>query len=339
MAPRSTPRLVDDKRSLDESPEAADSSQQSSAAASEGMPDPQRRAPICIPGEIAGDMTESLVRLQVARKRPLFALVATQIDENIWDYVYSWKTELRAVGQSEPVDVLIHSPGGVLTPCYLVARFLAHCMNSWTALVPRLAVSGATLITLGSRDIIMSHGAQLGPLDPQVISKRPQKFFTSERQSPLEALELVSYVRELTFSSMDTSMHELLRQGVAPQRALESSIEIATRVARPLLERIEPYDLAALRLDSRLARLYCERVARPIDQSRQTQRNANYEALVEFFPAHEFAIDIVEARDNLKFNVNEPDGTIESIFDELRSKLSRAEAYIGLFPKDSPSKD
>ena len=134
-------------------------------------------------------------------------------------------------------------------------------------------------------------------------------------------------------------MHELLRQGVAPQRALESSIEIATRVARPLLERIEPYDLAALRLDSRLARLYCERVARPTDESKQTQRNANYEALVEFFPAHEFAIDIVEARDGLKFNVHEPDDKIESIFDELRPKLSRAEAYIGLFPADSPSKD
>ena len=37
----------------------------------------------------------------------------------------------------------------------------------------------------GSHEIIMSHGSQLGPLDPQVISKRPQKFFTSERQSPL----------------------------------------------------------------------------------------------------------------------------------------------------------
>ena len=181
----------------------------------------------------------------------------------------------------------------------------------------------------------MSHGAQLGPLDPQVISKRPQKFFATERQSPLEALELVSYVRELTFSSMDISMHELLGKGIAPQRALESSIEIATRVARPLLERIEPYDLAALRLDSRLARLYCERVARPSDRAKQTQRDADYKSLVEVYPAHEFAIDVVEARDRLKFIILDSDEEVENIFDELRPKLDLPRFYIGLIQTDS----
>lgn len=219
------------------------------------------RTPTCDPPEVSATVTPLLVRLQKARNRRLFALVSEQIDDDVWNQVYSWKRELRAAGTKGAVDVLIHSPGGVLTPCYMIARFLARCANSWVALVPTLAASGATLVTLGSEELIMSHGAQLGPLDPQVISKRPQKFFETERQSPLEALELVNYVRELTFSSMDISMQVLLRRGVAPQRALESSIEVATRVARPLLERIEPYDLAALRLDSRLALLYCKRVA------------------------------------------------------------------------------
>ena len=294
------------------------------------VPAQSQRSPTCEPDGSGQKITQSLARLQKARQRPLFALIASQIDETVWDHVYSWKSELRNVGQIGPVDILIHSPGGMLTPCYLVARFLAHCANSWTALVPKLAASGATLVTLGSHELIMSHGAQIGPLDPQVISKRPQKFFVSERQSPLEALELVSYVRELSLSSMDTSMQVLLQQGVAPHRALESSIEIATRVARPLLERIEPYDLAALRLDSRLAHLYCERVARPSDRSKKTQRNADYESLVEFYPAHEFAIDVVEARDRLKFNISEPDEPIEDVFDELRPQLGLPRSYIGL---------
>ena len=292
------------------------------------------RKPMCDPQEVSTRIAPLLDRLREARNRPLFTLVAEQIDAEVWNQVYSWKHELRAAGKAGTVDVLIHSPGGVLTPCYMIARFLARCVDSWTALVPTLAASGATLVTLGSHEIIMSQGAQLGPLDPQVISKRPQKFFTTERQSPLEALELVTYVRELTFSSMDISMQELLSQGVAPQRALENSIEIATRVARPLLERIEPYDLAALRLDSRLALLYCERVARPTDSSKKTQREANYRDLVEYFPAHEFAIDIAEAGDGLKFNVSEPEGEIEGIFDALRPELERSRAYIGLVPSN-----
>ena len=296
------------------------------------------RTPTCDPPEVSATVTPLLIRLQEARKRPLFALVSEQIDDEVWNQVYSWKRELRAAGTEGAVDVLIHSPGGVLTPCYMIARFLARCANSWTALVPTLAASGATLVTLGSEELIMSHEAQLGPLDPQVISKRPQKFFATERQSPLEALELVNYVRELTFSSMDISMNVLLRQKIAPQRALENSIEVATRIARPLLERIEPYDLAALRLDSRLALLYCERVARPSDSSKKTQREANYRDLVEHFPAHEFAIDIAEAKDGLKFNVSEPDSRIEDIFDELRPKLERSRACIGLVPSNQTSK-
>lgn len=296
------------------------------------------REPTCDPREISTTITPLLGRLREARNRPLFALVAEQIDSAVWNQVYSWKHELRAAGKAGTVDVLIHSPGGILTPCYMIARFLARCVDSWTALVPTLAASGATLVTLGSHEIIMSHGAQLGPLDPQVISKRPQKFFMTERQSPIEALELVDYVRELTFSSMDISMKELLRQGVTPKHALENSIEIATRVARPLLERIEPYDLAALRLDSRLALLYCERVARPTDPSKKTQREVNYRDLVEYFPAHEFAIDIAEAGDDLKFNVSEPDRKIEDIFDDLRPELERSRAYIGLVPSNPASR-
>lgn len=332
MAPtRSTPRLAD-------APKPSRSTRTDPDGVLQVVPE-EIRPPTCTPEKIAKTITPLLIRVQEARKRPLFALVAEQIDTNIWNQVYSWKRELRIAGRSGSIDVLIHSPGGVLTPCYMVARFLARCANSWTALVPTLAASGATLVTLGSRELIMSQGAQLGPLDPQVISKRPQKFFTTERQSPLEALELVNYVRELTFSSMDISMQELLRQGVAPQRALENSIEVATRVARPLLERIEPYDLAALRLDSRLALQYCERVARPTDPSKKTQRDASYQTLVEHFPAHEFAIDIEEARDDLKFNVSEPDEEIENIFDELRPALERTRACIGLVQSDPRSKE
>ena len=76
------------------------------------------RKPMCDPQEVSTTITPLLDRLREARNRPLFALVAEQIDGAVWNQVYSWKHELRAAGKAGTVDVLIHSPGGVLTPCY-----------------------------------------------------------------------------------------------------------------------------------------------------------------------------------------------------------------------------
>src|SRR5437867_2635455 len=100
-------------------------------------------------------------------------------------------------------DVLVHSPGGQLTSCYIIARFFARCTDDWTALVPDEAKSGATLICFGSSEVIMAEIGSLGPLDPQVISKRRGKFFVTERQSPLEAFRAVQYLRQFALASLD----------------------------------------------------------------------------------------------------------------------------------------
>jgi hypothetical protein len=213
----------------------------------------------------------------------------------------------------------------------MVARLFCRISNDWEALVPEQAGSGATLICLGSSNIVMSEISQLGPLDPQVASKRPEKFFATERQSPLEAFEAVKYLREFATSSLDALVETLLNQGVAPQKALETASKFAAALVRPILEKIEPYDLGAFALDSKLAVEYCRAIARPSDRMKKTQRRAFFKSLVEDYPAHEFAIDITEAQ-ALRLNVSEPQLELDESFDHLRSKVVGVKSYIGLVP-------
>jgi hypothetical protein len=264
-------------------------------------PTDQRR-PTCDPPIVYAPITEVLHEIRQARNRPLFALIADYIDDDTLNEVFSWRKELREAGQGESFDVLIHSPGGKLTASYMLARLLSRFTNKWEALVPQSAGSGATLICLGSSNILMSEIAQLGPLDPQVASKKREKFFATERQSPLEAFEALRYLREFAASSLDALMEVLTDRGIAPQKALETSTSIAADLVKPVLEKIDPYDLGAFSLDSKLALSYCKEVARPSDPNKRTQRKAFYKSIVEDYPAHEFAIDFEEAQ-ALKFVV------------------------------------
>ncbi len=301
------------------------------AAVEEKANEVKSRKPTCDPPAAYDEISQVMQSISKSRNRPLFALISEYIDNDALNDVYSWKGELRQVGKDNRLDILIHSPGGHLTTCYMVARLFSRFTNDWEALVPEQAGSGATLICLGSSNIVMSEISQLGPLDPQVASKRREKFFATERQSPLEAFEAVRYLREFTVSSLDALMEVLMNRGVAAQRALDTAITLSSCLVKPILEKIEPYDLGAFSLDNRLALTYCREIARPEDRAKRTQRPALYKLLVEYYPAHEFAIDLAEA-ESLKLRVSEPSSQVDDLFNQFRPKARGVKTYIGLVP-------
>ncbi len=199
--------------------------------------------------------------------------------------------------------------------------------------MPRFAASGATLICLGSSKIILSGIAHLGPMDPQVISKRPGKFFAVERQSPLEAFQAVRYLQGVSLEALNSYMMYLLRrQSVAPQPAVAAASQMAIQLIQPILEKIDPYDLGAFALDSDLATNYCGRVCNPTEGNKKTQRAVEYRSLVERYPAHEFVIDLSEAT-ALGLNVEEAPEALDDLFDELKPYLDGLETYVGLVPE------
>lgn len=78
---------------------------------------------------------------------------------------------LRAINLTSddtPIDIIIHTPGGLL----LAAEQIAYALNNHpakvTVAVPHYAMSGGTLIALAADEILMDRHAVLGPVDPQI---------------------------------------------------------------------------------------------------------------------------------------------------------------------------
>jgi hypothetical protein len=76
---------------------------------------------------------------------------------------------LKNFGPSEPVDLLINSLGGSAAVAEKIVELCRGQGRSFRVVVPNFAKSAATLIALGSDQIVMSDTSQLGPIDPQFI--------------------------------------------------------------------------------------------------------------------------------------------------------------------------
>lgn len=78
---------------------------------------------------------------------------------------------LRAIeltAPSIPIDLIIHTPGGLVLAAEQIANALFKHQAKVTVMVPHYAMSGGTLIALAADQILMAASAVLGPVDPQI---------------------------------------------------------------------------------------------------------------------------------------------------------------------------
>jgi ClpP class serine protease len=78
---------------------------------------------------------------------------------------------LRAIeltDPSVPIDLIIHTPGGLVLAAEQIAKALHRHQAEVTVMVPHYAMSGGTLIALSANQIVLAPSAVLGPVDPQI---------------------------------------------------------------------------------------------------------------------------------------------------------------------------
>jgi ClpP class serine protease len=78
---------------------------------------------------------------------------------------------LRAIGetpQDRPIEIILHTPGGMVLAAQQIASALADHDGRVTAIVPHYAMSGGTLIAMSADEIVIDAHSALGPVDPQL---------------------------------------------------------------------------------------------------------------------------------------------------------------------------
>jgi hypothetical protein len=87
----------------------------------------------------------------------------------------------------ERVTIVLHTLGGCVTACVLIANALRQFRDS-TAIVPYMAISGGTLIALSARRLEMGDRASLSAVDPQIMGQRVKHLAEAKDKPSIAAL-------------------------------------------------------------------------------------------------------------------------------------------------------
>lgn len=75
---------------------------------------------------------------------------------------------IRLTPPEVPIDLVLHTPGGLVLATEQIARALIRHPSQVTVFVPHYAMSGGTMLALAADEIVMDANAVLGPVDPQL---------------------------------------------------------------------------------------------------------------------------------------------------------------------------
>jgi hypothetical protein len=186
---------------------------------------------------------------------------------------------------------LIHSGGGKAEPAYRIAKLINRRSGGFQAIVPKLAKSAATLLTLGASSIVLGEDAELGPLDAQFFDFDVEENWVS-------ALDEVQAVEALEQSAIDSAWHMLLylseRTKKRVNTLLPHALHFAAEVTKPLFEKIDTIRYSRYSRVLQEAQDYAERLMRP--RLSEAEARAVARDLVRNFPTHGFVIDREESR-------------------------------------------
>lgn len=99
---------------------------------------------------------------------------------------------LRAIQMTDPdvpIDLILHTPGGLVLASMQIARALANHKAKVTVFVPHYAMSGGTLIALAADEIVISPYATLGPADPQIGQYAAASILKVVEQKPIQDID------------------------------------------------------------------------------------------------------------------------------------------------------
>jgi ClpP class serine protease len=188
---------------------------------------------------------------------------------------------IRTTPSGTPIDIVLHTPGGMVLAASQIASALAEHQAPVRAIVPHYAMSGGTLIALASDEINIDPHAVLGPVDPQLGEYPAASIVAAAKQAkdPDDRTLILADVGRKALSQVERFVQGLLERHMKPAQAKEVARILSTGtwthdhpLGREELKALGlPVEVGVPRLVRELMRLY------PQPQGRQ--------ASVEYVPS------------------------------------------------------
>jgi ClpP class serine protease len=138
---------------------------------------------------------------------------------------------IRLTPDETPIDLILHTPGGLVLASEQIAYALKSHPGKVTVLVPHYAMSGGTLLALAADEILMDEAAVLGPVDPQLGETPAASLVRVAGKKPLERLDdrtlLMADIAEKALRHMKQVVRDLVAERMGAERADGLAEELA----------------------------------------------------------------------------------------------------------------
>jgi ClpP class serine protease len=96
---------------------------------------------------------------------------------------------IRLTPPDVPIDLILHTPGGLVLATEQIARALVRHRAKVTVFVPHYAMSGGTMLAMAADEIVMDENAVLGPVDPQLGNVAAASVLAVVAQKPISEID------------------------------------------------------------------------------------------------------------------------------------------------------
>ena len=180
---------------------------------------------------VAGARRRALARLSRERDATVITLIHRQETISLLGVplmrhidIDDSESVLRAIRETpsgRPIEIVLHTPGGLVLAARQIASALADHDGKVTAVVPHYAMSGGTMIALAADEIVVDGHAALGPIDPQ-IGQWPAASLVSVAERPGQHQDetlILADVGRKALHQVEVFATQLLEQHMEPEKA------------------------------------------------------------------------------------------------------------------------
>lgn len=130
---------------------------------------------------------------------------------------------IRLTPDDMPIDLILHTPGGLVLASEQIARALQQHKAKVTVFVPHYAMSGGTMIALAADEIILDPNAVLGPVDPQLGQYPAASILKVVKQKNIDKIDdntlILADMAEKAVRQVQEFVRVLLLDKMSPEKA------------------------------------------------------------------------------------------------------------------------
>jgi ClpP class serine protease len=136
---------------------------------------------------------------------------------------------IRLTPPNVPIDLILHTPGGLVLATEQIARALLRHPSKVTVFIPHYAMSGGTMLAMAADEIIMDENAVLGPVDPQLGNVAAASVLRVLEEKPLEKIDdqtiVTADIARKAIMQVQRFVRSLLEDAIPEQKIQPENID------------------------------------------------------------------------------------------------------------------